>query len=480
MNPKRPDTAARRPASLALRLTLMIGASTAVLFLSFGWVVLHSIKDHFKAQDAGELEALVHETQEALSDEQRDLSSMQKRFAEASVGHHGTFLYVEGADGRPMFSSARAGLAAMARSGPIVDHIAPETLELWQVAQHSYRGAVLRLGKDAEAGNRPFLVVVAKSIDFHLRYLATFRRALWVTTVSSILITFLVVWWAVHQGHAPLRKIIGEIRRITTDRLHVRLSPDTVPIELAELATSFNGMLERIEEVFRKLANFSDDIAHELRTPVTNLMTQTQVALSNARSSEEYQEILYSNLEEYERMAQMVGDMLFLAKADNGQLKPSITEVDLAMEVRALFEYFEAWAEERAVSLALEGAAPAVTGDRLMLRRAISNLLSNAIRHTAHGTTVTVRLGTVGDQTRVAVENPGKEIPSEHLPRLFDRFYRADPSRHRDRDCESNGAGLGLAIVKSIIIAHGGTVGVTWFDGSVRFQMKLPGRVAAD
>lgn len=480
MNRKRPDTAARRPASLALRLTLMIGASTAVLFLIFGWVVLHSIEDHFKAQDAGELEALVHEAQEALSDEQRDLSSMQKRFAEASVGHHGTFLYVAGADGRPMFSSARTGLAAMAHSVPTVDHIAPETLKLWQVAEHSYRGAVLRLGNDAQAGNRPFSVVVAKSIDFHLSYLATFHKALWVTTASSILITFLVVWWAVHQGHAPLRKIIAQIRRITTDRLHVRLLPATVPIELAELATSFNEMLERIEEVFRKLANFSDDIAHELRTPVTNLMTQIQVALSSARSTEEYREVLYSNLEEYERMAQMVGDMLYLAKADNGQLKPSISEVDLAKEIRALFEYFEAWAEERAVSLALAGTAPAVTGDRLMLRRALSNLLSNAIRHTAPGTTVTVRLATAGDQTRVAVENPGSEIASEHLPRLFDRFYRADPSRHRDRDGEGEGAGLGLAIVKSIVIAHGGTVEAICSDGSVQFQVALPSHPAAD
>lgn len=374
-----------------------------------------------------------------------------------------------------MFSSARTGLPAMARTAPTVDHIAPEMLEIWHVAAHSYRGAVLRLGHDADAGNRPFLVIVAKSIDFHLRYLATFHRALWVTTVSSILITLLVVWWAVYQGHAPLRKIIGEIRRITTDRLHVRLLPETVPIELAELATSFNDMLERIEEVFRKLANFSDDIAHELRTPVTNLMTQTQVALSTARNLEEYREILYSNLEEYERMAQMVGDMLFLAKADNGQLTPSITEVDLAVEIRALFDYFEAWAEERAVSLGLEGAGATVTGDRLMLRRAISNLLSNAIRRTPHGSTVTVRLAALVDEVRIVVENPGEEILSEHLPRLFDRFYRADPSRHRDGE----GAGLGLSIVKSIVVAHGGTVGATCADGSVRFQITLPKRAAA-
>jgi two-component system heavy metal sensor histidine kinase CusS len=280
----------------------------------------------------------------------------------------------------------------------------------------------------------------------------------------------------VHRGHAPLRRISAEIRQTSTDRLDLRLAPETVPIELAELASSFNEMLERLEESFSRLTNFSADIAHELRTPVTNLMTQTEVALSNARSVDEYREILYSNLEEYGRMAQMVGDMLFLAKTDNGQLKPSQAEVDLASEIGALFDYFEAWAEDRGVDLVQTGAAPPVTGDRLMLRRAISNLLSNAIRHTARGHAVTVELTALGDKILLAVNNPGAEIPAEHLPRLFDRFYRPDPSRQRDGD----GAGLGLSIVKSIIAAHGGTVEASWSDGIVRFRLTLPHRETPD
>jgi two-component system heavy metal sensor histidine kinase CusS len=199
-------------------------------------------------------------------------------------------------------------------------------------------------------------------------------------------------------------------------------------------------------------------------------MTQTQVALSRARTIDEYREILYSNMEEYERMAQMVGDMLFLAQADNGASEKETTDLDLAVEVRALFDYYEGWAEERGVSLALEGAAK-TTGDRLMLQRALGNLLSNAIRHTPAGGTVRVRLGTSDDGgVEIMVENPGTVISPEHLPKLFDRFYRVDPSRQRNGE----GAGLGLAIVKSIIDAHGGKIDITSAAGRTTFQIVLP------
>ncbi|VAW83478.1 Heavy metal sensor histidine kinase [hydrothermal vent metagenome] len=226
-------------------------------------------------------------------------------------------------------------------------------------------------------------------------------------------------------------------------------------------------MLERMEEAFLRLSNFSADIAHDLRTPVTNMMTQTQVALSQTRTVEEYQEILYSNIEEYEHMAQMINDMLFLAKADNDPGNLNITEVDLAREVNALFEFYEAWAEERGVTLKLEGTATA-SGDQLMLRRALGNLLSNAIRHTQAGATVRVKLSSsTKEEVGITVENPGPDIPPEHLPKLFDRFYRVDPSR------QESGTGLGLAIVKSIVDAQGGRINVTSSGGITRFQVFL-------
>jgi two-component system heavy metal sensor histidine kinase CusS len=236
------------------------------------------------------------------------------------------------------------------------------------------------------------------------------------------------------------------------------------------LAGSFNAMLEHIEQDFRRLSNFSADIAHELRTPVTNLTTQTQVLLSQSRGADAYREVLYSNLEEYERMAKMISDMLYLAQTDNQLIKPDLAEVDMASELDALFEYFEPWAEERHVQLKRVGQIPPLRGDRLMLRRTMSNLLSNAIRHTTSGQAVTVSLRQDQQSSVITVSNPGDTIAAEHLPHLFDRFYRADPSRQRNGD----GAGLGLAIVKAIVEAHGGEIVARSSHGNTAFEMRLP------
>jgi two-component system heavy metal sensor histidine kinase CusS len=169
-------------------------------------------------------------------------------------------------------------------------------------------------------------------------------------------------------------------------------------------------------------------------------------------------------------MAQMIGDMLFLAKADNKLYAPNTVAIDLAEQVRDLFDYYEAWAEERKVSLALEGNAN-LTGDKLMIRRALGNLISNAIRHTPAGNTVRVSLGQIPNQgVSITVENPGADIAPEHIPLLFDRFYRVDASRQRDGD----GAGLGLAIVKSVVDIHKGNIEAVSAQGYTRFTITLP------
>ena len=243
-----------------------------------------------------------------------------------------------------------------------------------------------------------------------------------------------------------------------------------MPAELVELSISFNDMIERLEDVFRRLSGFSADIAHELRTPITNLKTQTEVALSQSRSIEQYREVLYSSLEEYERMAKMVGDMLFLAQADNNLLKPELVKIDLGAEMRNLFDYFGAWAEEREVELKLSGEQICVQGDRLMIRRALSNVLSNAIRYTPAGHTVNVTLESSMKVATIRVKNPGSVVPAEHLDRIFERFYRTDASRQRGVE----GAGLGLAIAKSIVEAHSGKIHASSASEFTELRISLP------
>ena len=280
----------------------------------------------------------------------------------------------------------------------------------------------------------------------------------------------LAAWLAVRWGHAPLRRISSTIRGVTSDHLHVRLAPGDVPIELEPLAASFNEMRNQLQASFLRLTHFSADIAHELRTPVTNLTTQTQVALSKARDPEAYREVLYSGLEEMERLGKMIGDMLYLAQADNQLSTPEMVDIDLASEVGALFDFFEALAEDQGIKLEVAGSAPMIRGDRLMIRRALSNLISNAPRYTARGDAIRVQLEDLGQSVRVRVLNRGPTIAPAHLANLFDRFYRADPSRQRKGD----GAGLGLAIVRSIVEAHSGKVGVESADGETSFWMTFP------
>ncbi len=198
-------------------------------------------------------------------------------------------------------------------------------------------------------------------------------------------------------------------------------------------------------------------------------MTQTQVVLSKARTADDYRTILESNVEEFERMARMISDMLLLAKAENGLVVPHRETLKLADELVALFDYYDAVAEEKGLQLTRQGDAE-VQADRLMLRRALGNLLSNAVRHSAPRTTIRVMVSAAPDEVSIAIENQGDTIAQEHLERLFDRFFRVDPSRQR----ASEGTGLGLAITKSIVVAHGGTISVKSAGGTTTFTVRLP------
>jgi len=457
----------RRPPSLTLRLSLLFGIAAVVVFSIFGWFIEDSIKRHFAAEDTSELELVAKAVDKALfaNSPKDDLASLERRFDDILVGHHGASLHITDSGGQTIYTSTGSSLSEFTMPAGNADD---GLVRSWSNGSHTFRVLTRHLRDKTPSTARAYIIAVAVPIDYHTRFLERFRYTLWLMIISGITITSLMGWIAVRQGHAPLHNIVAQIRRISANELNTRLSPDSVPRELTDLAVSFNEMLGRMEEAFDRLSNFSADIAHELRTPVTSLMTQTQVALSQPRSIDEYREILYSNIEEYERMAQMIGDMLFLAQADNGLCKPNNTEVDLAGEVGTLFEYYEAWAEECGVRLTLEGDAKA-SGDRLMLRRALNNLLANAIRHTPAGSTVQVCLDRLNSgEVQIDVKNPGPGIAPEHLKKLFDRFYRVDPSR------QEGGAGLGLAIVKSIVNAHGGRIEVTSSGGLTRFRIRLP------
>ncbi|MFV0283414.1 MAG: Cu(+)/Ag(+) sensor histidine kinase [Castellaniella sp.] len=463
---------ARRPASLAVRLTVSIGAVITVVLLTFGWMIERSINEHFVQQDVDELNAVVQALQHTLATLPSNATpeDLKEHFATEISGHYNAQYYISSETGAQIYASPGSDLGRFASISRPVKKISIETVGTWQDHGETFRGAVLHTTSKSFPGEKTFTIAVATSINFHLHYLESFRTYLRIITTIACLIAILATWLAVHQGHAPIRRISREIRQIRSDQLHIRLEPHTVPAELVELSISFNGMIERLEDVFRRLSGFSADIAHELRTPITNLKTQTEVALSQSRSIDQYREVLYSSLEEYERMAKMIGDMLFLAQADNNLLKPELVKIDLEAEMRNLFDYFGAWAEEREVKFKLSDEQICVQGDRLMIRRALSNVLSNAIRYTSAGHTINVTLESSVEMATISVKNPGPVIPAEHLDRIFERFYRTDVSRQRSVE----GAGLGLAIAKSIVEAHNGKILASSTPEATEFKISLP------
>ncbi|NLY28677.1 MAG: heavy metal sensor histidine kinase [Alcaligenaceae bacterium] len=462
----------KSPPSLALRLTISIGAGITALLLCFGWLVERSINAHFVEQDIHELNAAKTSIQATLRqfDDETAADALQAHFDSTLSGHHNAEFLVADSHGRVLYATPGAHLeTALGQLRP-VDEINDTTVSSWQHEGKTFRSARVQLAVGTGQQVEPFSVVLATDIDFHLHFLNSFHRYLWWLTAVACLIAIAATWLAVHQGHAPIRRISQQINRVNSEQLHLRLDSTGVPAELAPMATAFNEMIDRLEDGFRRLSNFSGDIAHELRTPITNLTTQTQVALSRARTAQEYREILYSNLEEYERMAKMIGDMLFLAKADNGLIEPERTAVPLVAELRELVDFFEAWSEERQVAIVVTGDEKVTAAaDKAMLRRALSNLLSNAIRHTPEGGTIQASVQNNGKAVRIRIANPGPTIPAEHLAHLFERFYRPDASRHRNGE----GAGLGLAIVKSIVQAHGGQVTASSDHGMTCFEVLL-------
>ena len=461
----------RRPFSLAARLTILFGVSATVIFPMFGWIISRSIERHFAEGDANELLTIAAAVERALTAPVSGvgMGRADQRFDDILVGHHSAALAIANYSGDVVDArGAQPDVGEILRSLPV--RAGDEAVYRWDDSGHSYRVLLRPLNARLAAATGGDVLVISVPLDYHLEFLASFHRTLWLMIGASILGLSCIGWIAVRWGHAPLRSIAGRMRQITVSELQARVPPDSVPHELADLAESFNGVLQRLEEAFQRMSNFNADIAHELRTPITNLMTQTQVALSRARTVDAYREVLYSNMEEYERMAQMIGDMLFLAQADKGRFPVANDDIDIGEAMRGLIEYYEGWAEESGVRLVLEGNAQ-LRGDRRMLQRAFANVLSNAIRHTPAAGTVQIDVGPgPADSVRITIRNPGVKIAAEHLPRLFDRFYRVDQSRQRSAE----GAGLGLAIVKSIIDAHGGTVKVSSTDEATTFEIELP------
>jgi heavy metal sensor kinase len=320
-----------------------------------------------------------------------------------------------------------------------------------------------------------YYVAVGRPLAGNRRVLERFTVSYFTLTPVMILCSCLLGWVLAGRALRPVDDVSRAARRISGENLSLRIGLRGAGDELDELIGAFNHMMERLESSFEQIRRFSADVSHELRTPITAIRGQLEVALLTARSQEQYRDAVVNAMQDIERLSQIVRALLLLAQAESGHVALRKTPLDLAALVRDIVEQFEIPADGAQLKLTAElpGRCTAAV-DRIQIERLVSNLLSNAVQYTPAGGEVSVQLARHGDQVELTVADTGRGISPDHLPHIFDRFYRA-PGEGED---PQRGIGLGLSFVAWIVRAHGGTVDVSSEPGKgSRFTVRFPAGV---
>ncbi len=455
---------------ISFRLPLNICLLTCGLLYFLSYLIENSFEKYSVEQNVSELNSVIYSIESELSyySASKHNDELNQNLLLILTGHHRLFVYIVDESGKIVYRTRGPNLLLVQSQVDFKSITQDHSTIIWDVDNFSYRVAASKLNLD---NGKEFTTIVAVNQDVQMEFINRLHDGLRLLMFLACIIALITTLIAIYFTQRPFNALIKKIELINSQSLDERIPSSSVPSKYVSLVEAFNDMLNRMQDVFQRQHNFIADIAHEMRTPITNLTTQTQIALNNARTKNEYREILYSNLEEYERMSQMISDMFFLAQADNKELIPNLEDIDVVNTMAMMCDYFEPLTDEKNISIKLEGSCCHVQGDKMMLRRAIANILSNAIRYTPENQHIAISLNQINEKrVKIEISNPGIKIESKHLPHLFDRFYRVDESRQRNGE----GAGIGLAIVKSIIDAHQGFIFVESDDVCTKFTLSLP------
>ncbi|PRC94075.1 heavy metal sensor histidine kinase [Solimicrobium silvestre] len=458
--------------SLLTRLALLFAALSFVLLATIGYTLYAALVAQLVKRDDAALVTRVDQIRTLLRDE--DILNLIKEKPELfanMLGNREALLILKFPGQQPLIEVNPGHIA--------VPEIPPMPV-----------GTVLDLSsvRHSVENGTPFIVVstTVQIIDQHrnvhdlqitsgrllterTHMLMTYRQQIVEVALIAALLTAALAYWIAYHSLIPIRWLAAQTGAIGIGNLSTRIDSSMAPRELLPLIEGFNAMLNRLETSFAQLSQVSADMAHDLRTPIGNLMGQTEVALSQKRSTEYYEKLLGSNFEELQRVSKMTDNMLFLARAEHADHAIERKQLDVANELERMVDYFEGLADERNLKLEWHGAG-LVWADANLLRRALANLLSNAVRYADEGTTISLLVKQEPAGTSMIVENSGPTIEAHHIARLFDRFYRADASRRGSSDA----SGLGLSIVRSIMLLHQGTWDVTSSAGISCFTLFFP------
>lgn len=460
--------------SIVARLTTLYTVSAfAMLVLAAGF--LHwTLVVNFRREDGQFLADKVHLLRTILSRTPADPADLQEEVEWETAALHFAKYYARVLDQRGRILIETPGMSNALPAPIFPEPTGATSLEsqvTGQTLAHGQKFLLLSARAGLGGGNPQREIQVALDVSPEEAFLQRYRRDLAWAVLFGVLFSAVAGAFVARRGMRPLAELTRATDRISASQLHERIAGDGWPKELASLATGFDRMLDRLEDSFRRLSQFSGDLAHELRTPINNLRGEAGVALSQSRTPEEYRRTLESSLEEFERLTRLIDNLLFLARADSPVTDIARSSFDARQSIEAVCEYYEALAEDRGVEMGCEGQGQ-VHADPVLFRQAVSNLLSNALNYTPRGGRVLVQTGRrAAGGLEIKVSDTGCGIAAEHLPRIFDRLYRADPARSN----HPNGAGLGLSIVKSIMALHGGSAEVQSEAGKgARFTLIFP------
>jgi len=465
-----------RSRSLTATLALAFAGTTLAVFALVGSYVYTALAHEVSTQDDQDI-VLAARHMRRLTQELAnapDLTQHRERLESLVLGNEALSAEVVDSSGRVLMqhnlSSAALGIAWPAAQLDASEQIMAASITALTASDGTPFRRVATEAKLADGSS--VKIVVMRNVADRWLLLRKYRDRLFLASGAGALLAFLMSYLLIRQSLKPLRDIARSAADFTTENLSARIAVRKVPRELETLIASLNGMFSGFEHGFNRLSRFTADLAHDMRTPLANLRGSTEVALARPRSSEEYQTLLASNLEECDRLSRMIENVLFLARAEHPHFSRQLLQFDADEELLKIADYFEGIAEDAGIRIRVTGHAR-LKADIELFRRAVSNLLANAVRFTPRNAEIMVSVAERDGAVRVEVANEGIPLDANLLERVFDRFYRADPSRTNGASA-SGSTGLGLAIVRTIMELHGGKVHAESEQQVTRFVLTFP------
>ena len=456
------------PRSIASQLVFLFTPAAAVLLFCGLGVLYWIIVRHAYAEDRAVLFDKVAAVRADLRSK-GGAAFLNQQLSGVQGGARASYwVRVLDADGRLVAETPTMGqlLPASLFSTPI----APAA---FRPEPHDYRveGKLFSLvSVTTSANGQTHTIQVAQDRTVDEQFEKQFGALVVAVLVCGILASALIALTVAKRGLRPLETMTRSLMRVGPTRLHERVPPHEWPRELQPVAIAFDDMLDRLEDSFTRLSQFSADLAHELRTPLANIRGEAEVALTRPRLPNEYEAVIESSIAECARLSGIIDNLLFLARAEAAESKVHCSVFDGRQAIDKIVAYNEAIAEERRLTIHCTGEGQ-VYADPILFGRAVSNLVDNAVRFTPDGGKITICLTTAANGAEISVRDTGCGIPPEHISRIFDRFYRIDPSR------STEGTGLGLALVKTIVDLHGGSVTVdSEVGGGTIVRLDFPAR----